>query len=209
MRLAALVLFCVSWASSAQAGFIISTPNVGPITAGTSGSFDVVLENSISGPDYSLDSYGIQLSVSPSAKVTFTNVTSEAGDYVFAGNSLGLAPDPFVATPNTASWNDFSVTAVPMTGGTSFTIGRVYFSIAVDATPGTYSLGIEQGIFTALFDFSLDLNNTQPFTVSEGSIQILAAPPSLATPAPPSLILLLVGLGTMYFNKRKRLLQIA
>ncbi len=186
--LAASLLLCL-FSGSAQAGFQIQTPIVGPVVAGSTGNFfDVVLTNTADAPvqNYQLLAYDIRIGIAGLSGVTFTSVNEASTNYAFAGNNFEILVTPSPAS--TISWNDTAIIEVPIATGESVTLGRVFFDVSNSATAGTYELSI-QTPFTNLVDETF---SPVDYTTANGSVEITTNNTN-PVPLPSSFLLSLIG----------------
>ena len=172
--------------SPAQAGLILSL-NPGTTNAAspsTNQFFDVVLFNNT--PSVGIAGFSFGLNVS-SSNLVFTGATTASPGYVFAGDSL-FGPDirtsadgqSVLASDLTASGNNVSLAA-----NTTYTLGRVFFSILA---------GTPAGLIPVIFDAqATSLSDSQGGAVAIGTIQNgnVNIPASTAVPEPGTFALVL------------------
>jgi hypothetical protein len=197
----------LSLASRSDAGFVISVADV-TATAGSSGSFDVLISNtnSLGGASYSVGSDVLELALTGISGVTFTGVTIDTTTpyiYLTSGTTLGGGPLSFDNFPNTgftasdsefSPLDDFQQTIAP---GMSFGLAHVSYNVAAGTAPGVGLLDIvvnADGSATSLSDAS---GNNVPFTTLDGSFTVT---PSVV-PEPSTILLTATGFALVLLGR--------
>jgi hypothetical protein len=193
------------------AGLVIRAPDL-TATAGSSGSFDILLANTnLAGGtsyDVSADSFG--LSLSGPLSITFTDVTisTVVAPYIYVTSATTvpggqpLSLDSFPNMQFTAS--DFE-TASPffrtLNPGDKFGLAHVSYTVSSTTPNGTDTIAISSGPATSLTDIN---GNSIPFTISNGSIRVGA----VVVPEPSAWIqaatAAVIGLGAFQWSQRRR-----
>jgi hypothetical protein len=193
------------------AGLVIQAPNL-VATAGSSGSFDLLLVNTnpAGGTSYDVSADALGLSLSGPLSITFTDVTINTNPvtapYIYVASAttvpggLPLSLDSFPNTQFTAS--DFE-TASPFfrTVNPGDEFGRAHVSYTVSSTTpnGIDTIVIASGAATSLSDIDL---NPIPFTIGNGSIRAGAA----AIPEPSAFLqaatAAVIGLGAFWWRRK-------
>ena len=207
-RLARLVLVVLAMslgpAVSCRAdGLVIEAPNV-PVAPGSSGSFDVLLmnTNAAGGASFGVSLDSLELALSGSAGVAFTDVTiNTIVPYIYTVSATTLpGSDPLdagIVFPNagfTVSDSDggspFFQTVNP---GDSFGLANVSYTVSPTFS-GTDTITIASlNVGTSLSDIN---GNAIPFTAMNGSISTTAIPePSTLIQAATAV---LIGLGAVW-----------
>jgi hypothetical protein len=190
------------------AGLVFEAPNL-TAAAGSSGSFDVLLVNTnpAGGISYDIAADSFQLSLLGPVTITFTDVsinTITPYIYVTSGTTEGGGPLSLDTFPNaqfTASDSEFAAPGF-RTVNPGETFGLAYVSYAVSPTSplGRHTIALE-GPDTSLSD---EAGNAIPFTMSDGSINVVAAvipEPSALTEAATAA---LIGLASFWWRWRGR-----
>ncbi len=187
------------------AGLVIEAPNV-TATAGSSGSFDVLLlnTNAAGGDSFHVAADSLGLSLSGPLNVTFTDVSISTivapYIYVTSGTTQGGGPlslDTFPNTQFTASDSEFAAPGFrTVNPGDTFGLVHVSFTVSPTTALGTDTIAIASGPTTSLSDESL---NSLPFTILNGSISVVPEPCALAQAATAAMI----GLGYWWWRRGK------
>jgi hypothetical protein len=209
-RLAGLLLIVLAMSlgpavSCRAAGLVIEAPDL-TVTPGSSGSFDVLLlnTNAAGGASYGVSSDSLELTLTGSAGIAFTNVTiNTIVPYIYSVSATTLpGSDPLnfgITFPNTSftvsdsdGGSPFFQTVNP---GDSFGLANVSYTVSP-----TFS-GIDTisslGIGTSLSDID---GNSIPFTSMDGSISTVIPEPSTLIQAATAV---LVGLGAVWRGHRR------
>jgi hypothetical protein len=149
LLLAALLLAVLGPDASCRAGLIIAAPNVSA-APGSSGSFDVLIMNSIgSGASFDVFADTVGLSLSGPSGVTFTGVSIDtvAASYIYvlSGTTLGV-PLSFDTFPNT-QFDAFDSEFGPLgfrtiSPGETFGLVNVAYTVDPNASAGAGTLTI-------------------------------------------------------------------
>jgi hypothetical protein len=162
-------------------GLVIQAPDV-TATAGSHGSFDVLLLNTnpVGGASFDVAADSFQLSLSGPLSVTFTDVsinTVVPYVYVTSGTTQGGGPlslDTFPNTQFTASDSEFAAPGFrTVNPGDVFGLAHVSYSVSATTANGIDSLTITVGPTTSLSD---ENGNPLPFTITNGSISVGVVP---------------------------------
>jgi hypothetical protein len=173
--------------ASARADTILTIGST-TVTAGSSGSIDVTLQNTGGAPDPIVNAFFFKFSTSNSF-VSFTEANiSTAPTYIFAGNSL-FGPVISLTPPPSGQLVDSSDVAAIGNGTTvpaasTFGLGHILFNIAPSAPAGTAPLVFDV-VGTSLSDVN---GNAIPIiALNNGSINITTA---ASVPEPSTLTLI-------------------
>jgi hypothetical protein len=192
--------------SCRAAGLVIEAPNLS-VAAGSSGTFDVLLvnTNAAGGASYGVSLDSLDLALSGSAGVSFTDVTiNTIVPYIYAVSATTLpGSDPLnfgITFPNAGFTVADSDGADPFfqTVNPGDTFGLAHVSYEVSPTfSGTDTITIASlNVGTSLSDIN---GNLIPFTAVNGSISI---------PEPSTLIqaatALVIGLGAVWRRRPRR-----
>lgn len=189
-------LFFAAVPTPASAGLVLQAQN-SVVSAGSSGSFDVVLLNT--GGTFLVSGFSVELSTSGNSGVTFTAATTgTTTPYLFS--SLQLPPLTFGTFPN----RDFTATDTDMTTpgyvslttpGQTFGLEHVSYQVASGTVAGPVAVSIVLGASTQILDVNANLI---PFATTNGTITVN----STVIPEPPSLVAWVMAgislLGTRY-----------
>ncbi|WP_168219082.1 VPLPA-CTERM sorting domain-containing protein [Limnoglobus roseus] len=178
---------------SAEAAFQVSIQDTTANADSVGNFFDVVLTHNDSPPtdSYSLFLFSVRVSVSADSGVAFVTVTDSSPGYIFTGSSLGIIPvNESTATLTAISWSDVAIPDVTVSSPSTFTLGRVFYDVSNNATPGVFSLTIDPQV-TNFFDDNTSGSVT--FTTSNGNLTINGASQAVVTPEPASFLILLTG----------------
>jgi hypothetical protein len=207
--LVAVVAMCVGVGSPCRAdGLVIEAPNL-VVAPGSSGSFDVLLinTNAAGGASYDVSLDSLELALSGSTGVAFTDVTiNTIVPYIYAVSATTLpGSDPlnfgitFPSTGFTVADSDgaspFFQTVNP---GDTFGLANVSYMVSPTFS-GTDTITIASlNVGTSLSDID---GNAIPFTSMDGSIS------STSIPEPSTLIqaatAVLIGLGAVWPRRRR------
>jgi hypothetical protein len=196
-------------ATRSDAGFVISVSNV-TASAGSSGSFDILLSNTNSpeGASYSVSSDGLELAMTGISGVTFTGVTIDTTTpyiYLTSGTTIGGGPFSFDNFPNTeftasdsefSSLDNYQRTIAP---GMSLGLAHVTYSVAAGTAPSAGLIDIvvnSDGSATSLADFAGD---AIPFTAMDGSFTVTPS----AVPEPSAFLLTATGFALVVLGQRR------
>jgi len=178
-----------------RAGLLIQAPTV-TAAPGSSGSFDVLIENTnaTGGQSYQLAADVVELSLTGLSGVSFTGVSimtvSASYVYVVSGTTQGGGPFSFDTFPNTqfdASDSEFGPVGYrAINPGDVYGLANVTYSVSAGAPLATGTLAL--GPDTSLSDPSF---NGIAFTAGSGSFTVSSS----AIPEPPSLALAVIGLA--------------
>jgi hypothetical protein len=165
------------------------------ISAGASGSFEVLLTDEAGGTGATIAGFDFTLQ-STSTDLTFTGATDNTTTtYIFSGGYSLFSPDLAIGTSPELIASD--VYAIPgsgaaMSGGQTFALGEVYFNVS--PTAATESIGVNfDASFTDLSDAS---GNAVPIASMTGALVNVTG---AVTPMPePSFYLMFIG-GTLLF----------
>ncbi len=208
-RLAGLLLIVLAMnpgfaGTCRAAGLVIQAPNL-TVAPGSSGSFDMLLIDTdpIGSPAYSVAGDSLELTLTGSADIAFTNVTiNTIVPYIYAVSATTLPEsDPLnfgITFPNTSftvsdsdGGSPFFQTVNP---GDKFGLANVSYTVSptVSGTDTISSLGIG----TSLSD-----TNGNPIAVTsmDGSISTVIPEPSTLIQAATAL---LIGLGAVWRRRR-------
>jgi hypothetical protein len=186
-------------------GLVISAPDL-TVTAGSSGSFDVLLTNTnaANGASYDVAVDSFQLSLSGPLDATFTGVSisTVAAPYIYvtSGTTMPgggpLSSDSFPTTAFTASDSEFASPGFrTVSPGDVFGLAHVSYSVGA-----TTSGGVDAIAFPVVSLTELD-GTVIPVTTSNGSITVLSIPePSTLIQAGSAV---LIGLGAVW-RRRSR-----
>jgi hypothetical protein len=190
------------------AGLVVEAPNLTAAT-GSSGSFDVLLvnTNAAGGISYDIAADSFQLTSLGPVTITFTDVsinTITPYIYVTSGTTEGggaLSLDTFPNTQFTASDSEFAASGFrPVDPGATFGLAHVSYAVSPTSPFGTDTIAFGS-LATSLSD---EAGNAIPFTISNGSISVVAAviqePPALTEAATAALI----GLASLWWRWRGR-----
>jgi hypothetical protein len=153
-------------------GLVIQAPD---LTAGASGSFDVLLvnTNAAGGQSFHVAADSFELSVSGPVSIAFTDVlinTFVPYIYVTSGTTQGGPPlslDKFPNTQFTAADSEFAAPGFRIVNpGDVFGLAHVSYSVSAGSA-GTDTLTIVPGPTTLLSD---ENGNSLPFTIVNGSV---------------------------------------
>ena len=160
------------------AGLVIEAPGV-PATAGSSGSFDVVLVNTnpAGGASYDVAANSIGLSLSGPLGVTFTDVsinTTVPYIYVTSGTTVPgggpLSLDTFPNLQFTASDSEFGPLGFrTVNPGDTFGLVHVSYLVSSTTSNGRDTITIGAGPTTSLSD---ENGNAIPFAIANGLIAV-------------------------------------
>ena len=178
-------------------GLVIQAPD---LTAGASGSFDVLLvnTNAAGGQSFHVAADSFELSVSGPVSIAFTDVsinTFVPYIYVTSGTTQGGPPlslDTFPNTQFTAADSEFAAPGFRIVNpGDVFGLAHVSFAISPSSTGGTDTI---QFVFpgTSLSDIN---GASIPFTT-----QLVPEPAALTEAATAALL----GLGSFWWRRRRR-----
>jgi hypothetical protein len=201
-------LFAIDSVPCSAGGLVIQAPNL-TATAGSSGTFDVLLlnTNAAGGDSFHVAADSLGLSLSAPVSITFTDVTinTVAAPYIYvnSGTLNGGGPlslDSFPNTQFTASDSEFSAPGFrTVNPGDVFGLAHVSYSVSSTTTNGTDSILIAGGPTTSLSD---ENGNSLPFAVTNGLIAV-----GTAIPEPWALtqatIAATIGLG-LWWRRSKR-----
>jgi hypothetical protein len=161
------------------AGLVLEAPNLAA-AAGSSGSFDVLLVNTnpAGGISYDIAADSFQLTLSGPLSITFTDVsinTITPYIYVTSATTEGGGPlslDTFPNTQFTASDSEFAASGFrPVDPDTTFGLAHVSYAVSPTSPFGTDTIAFGS-LATSLSD---EAGNAIPFTISNGSISVVAA----------------------------------
>ncbi len=196
-------------AGACRAGLIISAPDL-VATAGSSGSFDVLLSNTNSpngGASYNVavDSFQLALSGPLGASFTAVSIVTVADPYIYvtSGTTQGggpLSQDTFPTSVFTASDSEFAAPGFrTVSPGETFGLAHVSYSISATTPNGVDTLAFLNASLT-----ELDGITNIPVTIANGSIRVGAA----TIPEPSTLVqagtAVLIGLGAACRRRRGR-----
>src|SRR5262249_16392137 len=190
-----------------RADLVIKAPPV-TASAGSSGSFDVLLENTnpAGGASYDVAADSFGLSLSGPLSVTFTDVTINTGVtyiYVASGTTQGdgaVSLDTFPNTQFTASDSEFASPFFRTVGpGDVFGLGHVSFTVDASTPNGTDALVIASDATTSLSDIN---GNPIPFLIQNGSLSVGVVPePAALFEAATAM---LIGFGAFWSRRRRQ-----
>ena len=203
--LALLVALLLSSGTS-RADLVIDMVVEDSAPTGSTGFFDVILavdasSTAMGTTSYSLDSFGVEVSVPGGSGVTITGADMSTTDpYVFAPDTslAQLIPGTFYANSSAGDLADSQLDDATLSSGTlPLGVARFYYSVSPGASgivPVTLADVTGANVQTALYDFS---GAPIPFTPMNGQIDLGAAnsiipePSSMLMAASAGLIVLL------------------
>jgi hypothetical protein len=171
-------------------------------TPGSSGSFDVILENATnSTQDVTVGGFNIDVLLANTDEVTLTGIdTNTALPYIFTSTGSFGFLGAVLGNGSEVTGNDLAsppVNGVILMPGQSFGLAHVSFQVAANAAGGDVNVplvGIGSG--TALADENG--GSISNFNTQAGTISILAP-----VPEPSSLTLLAIGLAGIVIGARR------
>ena len=208
LAVALVLAVCLGPSSSCRAGgLVISAPNL-TATAGSSGSFDVLLSNTNSpsgGASFDVAVDAFTLGLSGPLDVTFTavSIATVAAPYIYvtSGTTVPggspLSADTFPDTQFTAGDSEFAAPGFrTVSPGATFGLAHVSYTVSPTTSNGIDTIGFLNVSLT-------DLNGAGiTTTISNGSIRVGAVP------EPSTLIqfatAVLFGLGLFWRRRRRR-----
>jgi hypothetical protein len=180
-------------------------PTTNNITAGSSGSFEVLITDEIGGTGVTIGGFNFALQ-STSTDVTFTDANDSAvTSYIFSGNSFDdvfTSGNLTVQTSPELIATDFALapgSGTTMTGGETLALGEVLFDVSPTAPTETVDIGFDLSN-TNLSD--RDANNIPIASVTGASINIFGGSTSMPEP---SFFLILVGVTLLFLPILRRL----
>ncbi len=209
VRAAALVLFAtVTGAAPCFAtGLVIEAPDL-TVSAGSSGSFDLLLVNTnpTGGASYNIAADQFMLTVSGPADIQFTSesINTVAAPYIFV-QSGGSVFDQLSTTSFTAADTEFAAPGYrTVNPGDTFGLANVSYSVSPTTANGTDKLTISLIPGTGdFFFYDANSNGIAAGISSQGSIRV-----GPAIPEPWALtqaaIGALVGLGLVWWRRRRQ-----
>ncbi len=188
--LATIALILTAELQLSAAGITISLTPASATAGSTGNSFEVDLTNSGSSST-TVGGFSFELSIAnPNISLTKAT-TATTALYVFSGDSL-FGPNISTSAPGeTIDASD--IDSIPMAGttinpGSTFGLGRIFFDVSSNATPGVTAVNISAFPNSSLSDAG---GNNLPIDVlSAGQITISG---SSAVPEPSSFLLLFVA----------------
>jgi hypothetical protein len=185
-------------------GLVIEAPNL-RVSAGSSGSFDVLLmnTNAAGGASFSVAGDSLDLALSGPAGVTFTDVTINILPYIYAVSATTLpGSDPLdfgISFPNTGFAVSDSDGASPffqtVNPGEVFGLASVSYTVSPTFS-GTDVLTLASlNVGTSLSDIN---GNLIPFTAMNGSITISSIP------EPSAVVLLTIGCAAVVASSARK-----
>jgi hypothetical protein len=170
---AAAALIFIGASPAAHGALIVLAPAV--IGApGTSGTFDIVLQNT-GAASISIGGFSFGVSTTnPGVTFSSATISTTAAAYIFGADSL-FGPDITIAsgTSLSASDNPASVASYNVAGGATVGLGHLSYAISGAATPGTLTLSLSPSA-TALAD-----QNGNPIKIdalTDGSVSVTGTP---------------------------------
>ncbi|MDB5350213.1 MAG: hypothetical protein JWN86_1460 [Planctomycetota bacterium] len=200
-----------SSAAPARADFVLEALNVGPLAVGSSGSFVVILTDTATPPTgpFDVNAFNVQLTLDAGSGITFTgaDIGAVTANFIFDGITQ-FSPGFQANVANGGLQIDFddlgdmpsdSRTFNSSGGPISWVLGRVFFTIAPDASAGTSIVTVTQYSDVTSPDGDSFKNPPTSLTLINGSITTVTA-----VPEPSSLILTGLGAGCIVVSLRRR-----
>ncbi len=209
-----IVTACLGTVTPCQAeGLVIEAPNLTGVLPGSTGSFDILLlnTNSAGGASFNVASDNLAVSISGSAGITITNVTtSTVATYIFEQSidtNFGLPFASINSPPTSFSANDAGDVAAGYPGfqvvapGQTYGLALVSYMISSTAPSGVVDT-ISINSINAGTSLSDDQGNLLSFTPMNGSISLLSS----SVPEPASIIpaatAVLIGIAAAWRRRR-------
>jgi len=178
------------------------------VSAGGTGTFDVVLSDAAGGTGVTIGGFDFDVEVTSTSGVTLTGAEPTSTGYIFSGNSfdetsgvpLNITPTPTTDLTASDLAADITSTGYTLEGGGSIDLGEVLFDVSPTAPTEMANVQFVSGIFNT--DLSDPSGANIPInTETGGTIDIIGT----AVPEPPTLIMLLGAIPfALLFGLRTR-----